>query len=527
MLRSGRGGQVLGDTLSGDGAEGLSIDAPEAGEASSRRKRFLSSILTLSAGSTASQLITLALMPVITRLYDPAMFGIFAVFVALANIIIRVSNLQFAETIVVVPSEEDAEAAAQLAITIVAFFAVFIGALGLLFSAPLAQFFGIEPYGIYFAILAFAIFLGGLRQVLRRWLLRAHGNRYIASGEVSQALADRVATIAGFWLSPGTPNGLVFGRLTGQLCDVLAMLRGVIGNPPRLSLDQPRREHMKALAGEYRQFALYSWANLLDNAAQQLPVIMINALLGPTVAGGVALARRVLAEPAIILGSALAQSYYQLAAKEDDESVLRSVTATMTFTLFKLIALPVLLGMCCAPELFAVVFSEKWRIAGWYALIVSPIFMLTLLLRPLNRIFFVQRIQRERGIYAIQNILVIVVALVPAIFIDNEMIVLAVYSGCSSLYLLYRGLWLLGRVSITPRDVLLSCYLSLMLALVGAVVAVLARRALEGNDLLIVAVVVSVVLAYLAALLLVDTKVRKSLQGVLGKKFGKKSNGNN
>lgn len=487
------------------------------GAKAKRKGSFLSSVLTLAAGSALAQFITLALMPVITRLYDPAAFGVFAVFVAIATLITSVANLRLAEVIVLAPTDDDADAATELATLVVATIALVCGVLGAVFADRLAPIIGIEPYSVFLQLVSIAVFLGGLRQVLRRWLLREHFNRNIAFGEISQALTDRTFTILGFFVAPGTPVGLVLGRLLGQLAAVVALVKPLLSRKLAVGFGAKDRKRMAVIARDYQQFPKYSWAIMVDNAAKQLPVVLVTSLLGPAIAGNYALARRVLAEPAIIMGAALGQSYYQLAVKEGGGDAVRRATVVMTSMLLKLIAIPVMVGLLCAPELFSLLFGENWRSSGWYALLLSPVFMLYLILRPLNKIFDLKMIQRAKGKFALQNIAVITLAFIPGLFIDDAFLVLCSYSLFTSLFLLNRCLWLLGKMDVTAGELLHACRLALVLAVAAAGLSVVSRRFWDGSDFFIILAVAGSVGLYLTLLAATDKPVRKLLHRFLGR----------
>ena len=473
-----------------------------------RKGSFLRSVLTLAAGSALAQFITLALMPVITRLYDPTAFGVFAVFVAIATLVTSISNLRLAEVIVLAPTDEEADAALELATLVVATIALICGVLGAVFASRLARVFGIEPYSFFLQLVCIGVFLGGLRQILRRWLLREHFNRYIAFGEISQAIADRTFTILAYFVAPGTPMGLVFGRLFGQLAAVAALVKPLTSRKLSVGLGADERRRMAVIARDYHQFPKYSWAVMVDNASKQLPVVLVTSLLGPAVAGYYALARRVLAEPAIIMGAALGQSYYQLAVREGGGDAVRRATVVMTSMLLKLIAIPVMLGLLCAPELFSLLFGESWRPAGWYALLLSPVFMLYLMLRPLNRIFDLKMIQRAKGKFALQNVSVITLAFLPGLFIDDAFLVLSSYSFLTSLFLLNRGLWLLRKMDVSAGEVAHACRIAFVLAAAAATLSVMSRSFWVGSDFLIILAVVGSAGLYLAMLVATDQSVR-------------------
>src|SRR3954454_20274925 len=93
-------------------------------------------------GGALGQGMIVLVSPLLTRLYTPADFGVFAVFTALVLMLSVVATLRL-ETAVVLPErDEEAAALAWSALSAAVVIAGLVGLVGLLAVAPLARWLG-------------------------------------------------------------------------------------------------------------------------------------------------------------------------------------------------------------------------------------------------------------------------------------------------------------------------------------------------------------------------------------------------
>src|SRR5690606_21592699 len=82
------------------------------------RAGFVRNVAVLAGGTALGQLLTIAASPVLTRLYDPADFGVLGVYAALLTTITTVASLRYELAIPV--SDDEEEAASLLVLCLVA-----------------------------------------------------------------------------------------------------------------------------------------------------------------------------------------------------------------------------------------------------------------------------------------------------------------------------------------------------------------------------------------------------------------------
>src|SRR5690554_3486904 len=80
--------------------------------------RFFRAVVTLASASAGGQLIMLAAIPFLTRLYTPEDFGVFAVFSALMSVVLVISSLRYELAIPLPQSQKSASRLLVIALAI-------------------------------------------------------------------------------------------------------------------------------------------------------------------------------------------------------------------------------------------------------------------------------------------------------------------------------------------------------------------------------------------------------------------------
>jgi len=72
------------------------------------KSEFSRNVLTLMTGTTIAQAIPIAISPIVTRIYTPEDFGIFALFIAIITIFGSIANGRYELAIMLPKKDEDA-----------------------------------------------------------------------------------------------------------------------------------------------------------------------------------------------------------------------------------------------------------------------------------------------------------------------------------------------------------------------------------------------------------------------------------
>ena len=356
---------------------------------------------TLTGGSAIGQGFTVAVAPLITRLYLPDNLGQLGLFTAFINVAVLVASLRY--ELAIVSARNDREAA-QL--TLCSFL------LALPVSAVAALTFyllvrnGILGYGnmpLYAAVLIIpATLCTAAFTALRYWLLRKERFGLVSHGTVLQN-ASRALSQAGFGWLGGHTVGLLAGEIIGR-CSGMSRMLHAAWPVLRRELAVSNLHQMKATLKNNRHFALYSLpSSLLDTLAATISLPLIVFLYGLSAGGSYSLVWRVLALPAVLITANVADAFHSRAAliSQTNPVALPGLVKHMAGLLLLIGSCPAAILVAFGPRLFEWVFGSRWVEAGVMAGWIAPWFLAQFIVNPLSRVVLVVGRQKVKFVYDI------------------------------------------------------------------------------------------------------------------------------
>lgn len=340
-------------------------------------------------GTIVSQVLSVAMTPVLTRLYTPSDFGVITLFIATLGVLNTFDSCSY-ETAIPLPLEEGiARDLVALATSIL----VITSIICLLFL------WGIDAFGILgkshdlLGGLKFLLPVGmlgiGMFQILNLWTIRLKDFRTVARSKIFQSIS-LVTTQAGAGVAGLGAPGLIGGYLVGQFTGIGTMLR-TSGILP-LTITWKR---MRVAASAYRKFPMFQmWATLAGAIGLQIPVFLLVRFFGTADAGNYGLTMRILGLPLVLFGQSVSQVFYPLLASSSSDPA--AVRAMMERTIIGLLVPSVcIFGFTAvsAPALFPMIFGTAWTEAGQIAQILAPWFLLWFISSPISSILLVKQRQ--------------------------------------------------------------------------------------------------------------------------------------
>ncbi|HJV64117.1 MAG TPA: oligosaccharide flippase family protein [Geomonas sp.] len=374
---------------------------------------FFRNILLIMSGTAFAQVVTFALMPVISRMYTPADFGAFGTFTSVVAVINAGSTLQFSQALVLPKRRSDAVnifLLSCLSVLLVTFLCLVATAFLPTVLPWLSQTMSL-PW-IWWA-LPLSVLFNGLNQALLAWCVRHKAFHRTAVSPVVRSLTS-CATQIGFGIKKTGIFGLVCGTLVGDCAANFNFLYQIFTVDKKIISRTMSWKRIRAVAWEYRDFATYaSNQSVISAASIGLPVILLAHFYGATVAGYYALGLRVFQVPMALVLSALKQVLFQKASDaKNNEGPLYPLFSKVTFGLFAGAVLPATLFFAIAPKLFVLVFGSNWYIAGEYARWLIFWMLLSFSNAPCQLFAMILRQQRFMFIFEIVVLLVRVSILV-------------------------------------------------------------------------------------------------------------------
>lgn len=346
-------------------------------------------LLVQSSGTVVSQLIPVAVAPLLTRLFPPAEFGLYASIVSISALLAIFITLRIDHGVMVAASDDEAKKTAILSLLLAL-------AGGIVFAAG-----AVVVLAFHEAADESLLVVWGLLVPLSGILVAAvrtvtlFSNRLKAFGPVSKARILQAVCVAAVSLLLGyfgpQSYGLVVAMIAGYLLYV-GLLGGMLWPPVLL-----RPETALALFSSNSRFIRFSFpADLVNTLSWRIPFIIFPVFFGLDQTGYLALAYTVVATPTRFIGNALGEVFYSHAARQYEATgdcwpvakniaIILALLGAAGFALLYLIARPA----------FTIVFGAEWIESAVYTRILIPMIVIRFVTSPLSVVFYIAGRQKE------------------------------------------------------------------------------------------------------------------------------------
>ncbi len=410
-----------------------------------RQSEYIRNISTLTSGTVIAQAIPLLVSPILSRLYTPDEFGIFAFYMSIVSAFAIIATLRYELAIIIPKSDEDAlnvfglSVLILLGISLTAFLGVII------FNFFVSPAIDIQPLLItWLYLLPVMILLLGMGNVFQNWFNRSKRYRILAIGKIVNSIGNNgIILLLGF-IGTGA-WGLLAGNIAGlilfNLLFLFFFLRKIDLPKGLISLAK-----MKELASEHRDLPTANTPQaLLDGMQFNGIIYLLKILFNSTVIGWYSFAMRVLQAPMWLIGTSLAQVFYKDASAyyHDSQSVTIPVRRTLKFA--SVTGFPAVIALVFfGPALFGFVFGENWREAGVYAQILSPwIYMDFVRYSIAQAPLIVKKVKTMFIFSLIGNSIVVVSIFTGGLFLKDIKMTFLILSGLMVIYDLFIIGWII------------------------------------------------------------------------------------
>ena len=348
-----------------------------------RESAFFRSVVLLSGGSAAANLITFAALPVLTRLYSPADFSVLAVFSGVLSTLAVAACLRFDVAVAMPADDDDALNLVGLAVLSSCAVAALVGIVTVLFATTWRSLPRFEEIAGFLWLLPVGLLLSGLYLASQVFYVRKRAFRLLAGTRVGQS-----SLAAGVQLGCGVggiaPLGLLFGQVLNTGAGAFVLLWRLIRTEQHM-IQRLSFVRMRALITTYRRFPTLSTFEALANACGIfLPVILIGMLDAGPEAGYLTLAMNVIYAPMALIGSAITQVYLSHGPESHRQDSLARLTSDVLVGLFRTGAGPILFAGIVAPAFIGMVFGDSWNRTGVLIAWLTPSFLLQFLTVPIS-----------------------------------------------------------------------------------------------------------------------------------------------
>ncbi|MEM9385729.1 MAG: lipopolysaccharide biosynthesis protein [Pseudomonadota bacterium] len=356
---------------------------------------FARSVAVLSSGGTGAMLVTLALTPIIARLFRPADFGQMAALLALAQPLVTVATLQLGKALTLPKGRDEARALAHSATSWLLVFCVALALVMAVVAGPLDDRVVVDLKRWWWAVPAMVLLLG-LTALVNGWNTREKYFATIATGQVSRASATGAARIGAGLTLGSSVGGLITGYLVGALIQLALVGRRLPGDVAAWRPPARLREVIAPIVA-YRDFPLFSMpTTFLRAIAQALPQLALAALYSSASVAFYAMAVRLVGAPGNVLATSVRRVFNQRGARIHQAGrSLRGAWLKSTVALVAIGWMPALALVLAAPWLMSTLMGEAWAGTGTYAQLLAALLFTQWASAPSSEVLVILRRQQD------------------------------------------------------------------------------------------------------------------------------------
>lgn len=434
------------------------------------RSDFSKNVFRLMTGTTISQIIPFAVMPILSRLFTPEEFGLYAFYLSVVTLLVVFSTGRYELAIPLPQKETDAWQILVLSFSILSMFSLILLLLLLLFNAEILHLLNRPAIGSWLLLLPLFVFMTGTYNILTMWTHRTKNFAVSANSKVHLSIWENLSSlILGF-----RKNGFNFGDFGQQITGIFAPKNIVLSlnnigfsgllisrlfglsfsnvylfmNLNRKNSGLQRKTQRTEIGRLAREYKSFPGINMLHAASDELKNSGLSFLILyfflDRVLGIYNQTYRLLRAPLGIIGSAFGHVFFQEVAALSYSQ--KPITPLIQKTLKKLflIALPLFAAIfIISPWFFTLFLGPKWSEVGVYAQYMTPWLFVNFIFSPVSHVALVVGKQMQFWlINLLSSSLVFASMFAAGFFFDDLKMGLILISITQIFYSIYLHRWL-------------------------------------------------------------------------------------
>jgi O-antigen/teichoic acid export membrane protein len=380
--------------------------------------KFVKNIVIVASGTAFAQILTIAMTPIITRIYPPEEYGILSVYGSLLTLLSIGASLDYQKAI---PIAEDNYSAYNLIAGAFFILLTFIVGLSLVFTfwgEQVMNLLNSEALIDYTYLIPLGVLFAGGYNIILHWSLRSKDFKAITRTKVTQSIASNFCKVGLGLIGLGS-LGLIISQIIGQGGGIFRLSSPLIEKRREIIKDIKWIE-IKKLFIRYIKFPLFSApSNYVYTAGSQAPIIILTVLFGTSTAGLYGLAISIVSLPISLLASSISDVFYSEVASigKSSPNKIKSLLLKLSGKLALIGIVPLVVFVSFGPWLFSFVFGQHWYDAGVYARLLAFVAYAQFIILPSGRILEVLEKQNIGLFMNVFGLIIIIFTFVSASFL--------------------------------------------------------------------------------------------------------------
>ncbi|MGJ0308719.1 lipopolysaccharide biosynthesis protein [Aliarcobacter cryaerophilus] len=391
------------------------------------KSEFTKNVLILMTGTTVAQSIPIAISPILTRIYTPNDFGVWALYISIITILSSFITGKYELAILIPKNNKKAKDLVFLTLFLSFICSILIFLLIFIFIDSILILFNNQDIRMWLYFVPFNIFFISTVSTLYYYNNRLKNYKILSKNQIIQSTSQGFFNLLIGYLNK-LNGGLVLGTI---LANFISFLHFIYKTKTIFNKYEIKGDNIIKVSKEYVKFPKYNLtSNFLENVSSQMPIILLGAFFNSTIVGFYSLSQRLVSIPIGIIGRSIGDVFREEAAKQlTIKGNCREIFLTTFKKLLFISILPFILFYFIAPQLFDIVFGNYWIVAGEYARILTPLFFLQFISNPLSNMFMIAEKQEYDLILQIYLLIVVCLSFYVGYYIfDNVKISLYIFT---------------------------------------------------------------------------------------------------
>ncbi len=389
---------------------------------------FSRNVLIVLSGTTVAQLIPIATLPILTRLFTPDDFGLFYLFSSISAILLIAATGKYELAILVPKEKEEALEVGYLASLLSLFWSALIFLIIILFKNNIGALFNEPDLGLLLLFIPLQIFIKSGNDIFRYWFNRNKAFKLLTGNQILLSISNVIFRIGAGWWSWGS-FGLVLATIAAQFTGLLWYIFALF-NQGFSSFKKIEMNRLKALAIKYKKFPRdMVVGGLFHSGSLQLPPILLNSLFVSSIAGYFGIMNRVALIPVNTISKAYEEVFKQRISEAIHQNTPCGPIFYRTFKQLLFISIgPAILFAFIAPYLFEWALGTAWKEAGIYARIFAVPILLQFILTPLLSTFYLLEKTHLYTLSYLLQIILVLASIFLGYYLGNKEPIIVIYA---------------------------------------------------------------------------------------------------
>jgi lipopolysaccharide exporter len=335
-----------------------------------KENSFIRHVVALAGGAGMAQVLMVLASPVLTRLYQPEDFGLFAVLMAIVASLLMGASGKYETAMALPKSNKQGQELLGIAIYFAMIFCALLMTIFVIAKQQIIDFLGVAAMDNWILLAPVLLFIVSLSEILAYY-----ANRDKAFGQIGRSRLIRALSIISVNIILGIMGadfkGLLIGNIIGYS---LASVYLIYVQHNKLTISIFSLSAQKGIL--FRRYIDYPLLNassgILNGIQFNMPVLFLAHYFPEVVVGYYALVMRVAYTPLLFLSVAISHVNLRKVVELVQEG--KPVTPYLhrvTLGLAAIVVIPTIIFILKGPELFAWLFGQNWTAAGEYLQILA------------------------------------------------------------------------------------------------------------------------------------------------------------